>query len=642
MAGFQFGHISTFSFEGNSVNFSIDEVAAEAARLPGSHPHVAEPLPPTLLAGDFTPEQVPDEIRRRVAEAKAALRGVRTADGKIQRIRKDTHVMEAQVHSHPIYTKAPPPDHQGEIRPSMADPLWRSRYLTWRSELVQWIEQDARRRGLDMLCVVEHLDEAHPHIHALLVPRRSPNNPRLDAKATHPGYAAQTRRRAQARERLSSAVTIRTVASEPEPAERTRTRRRRGTEIGRRSPTASKQRKLGQKAGEPATLEQLVNQVGTRAYKAAMRGWQSHLFETLSFRHGLARVGPGLERLSRRAWWQRQTQSEAVLEKKELATTLATVADNFAGQAKVADEQRRHSEAEAENLKAEVEALKRELAAANNTIRRADELPQIIQTLEAEEAAGRQRLASMSADVAEAERKLRQAQDAEVARKEAEAAAAQAESRRELAEAAVASLEQREALVLADRVQIDKDKAALKVRERNVGAKLRGLAAWANGRLDLDTSGRLIVVEPKRGRNPEDELASLKPVESWLVDAVKNLNSLLSNRLDRAVNDVKRVIRSTIRAWSEGLIYRTTAYEHGVGLRKNVAPHAALQFQEDTFDHKDVVYSTLPLLPDLTEVHNVVARADAMRDTLAAAELREVNVVTAKMKRLGGKRPGRP
>ncbi|MEW9853897.1 hypothetical protein [Novosphingobium sp. M1R2S20] len=566
---------------------------------------------------------------------------MRTADGKIQRIRKDTHVMEAQVHSHPIYTKAPPPDHQGEIRPSMADPLWRTRYLTWRSELIQWIEHDAHRRGLDMLCVVEHLDEAHPHIHALLVPRRSPKNPRLDAKATHPGYAAQVRRRAQARERLSSAVPIKAVAAEPEPVERTRTRRRRGIDLGRRSPAPSKRGKAGQKAGEPATLEQLVNQVGTRAYKAAMRGWQSHLYETLNFRHGLARVGPGLERLSRRAWWQRQTQSEAVLEKKELATTLATVADNFAGHARVVDEQRRQAENEAARFKAEVEALKTELAAANDTIRRADELPHIIQTLEAEEEAGRLRLAAISADIAEADHKLRRAQDAEAVRKKSEAAAAQAERRRERAEAAVVSLEQREEFVRSERIKINDEKVALKIRERDVKAKLRGMAAWANGRLDLDANDRLIIIEPRAGRNPDDELASLQPVERWLIDAVKSLNSLFYDRLDRTLDKVKRVIRSTIRAWSEGLIYRTTSYEHGVGLRKDKALDAAVKFQEETFDHKEIVYSTLPLLPDLTSVHDVMKQAEIMRGTLDTAERRRLNAVAAKLHELGGRGPGR-
>jgi hypothetical protein len=642
MAGFQFGHISTFSFKGNTANFSIDEVAAEAARLPGSHPHVAEPLPPTLLAGHFTPEQVPDEIRRRVTEAKTALKGVRTADGKIQRIRDDTHVMEAQVHSHPIYTKAPPAEHQGEDRPSMDDPLWRNRYLNWRSELVRWIDQDARRRGLDMLCVVEHLDEAHPHIHALLVPRRTKKNPRIDAKATHPGHAAQARRRAQARERLTSAVPIRAISAEAGPTRRTGTRRRRGTDIGRRNSAQPKKGKARRKAGEPASLEQIINQVGTRAYKAAMRGWQSHLYETHSFRHGLARIGPGLERLSRRAWWQRQTDSEAVLGQKELATTLATVADNFTGEARVADERRRNAEAEAANLRGEIETLKAELAAAHETIRHAEELPQTIRSLEVQEASARERLAGVSAEVDEAELKLKQAHDAEAARKEAESAAAEAEKRRQEAESAVTLLQRREEHVSAELERIGQRETAVKAREKNVMAKLRGMAAWANGRLGLDTDGRLVILEPKPGRNADHELASLRPAESWLIDAVKRLDSLFSDRLARALDQVKKVIASTIRAWSEGLIYRTTAYEHGVGLRKDTAPDAAREFQEDTFHHRDVVYSTLPLLPDLATVHEVMKRAEETRTMLDAAELRELNSTAAKLRGLRGRGPDQP
>src|SRR5690606_12615377 len=113
----------------------------------------------------------------------------------------------------------------------------------WRTELVQWIEQDARRRGLDLLCVVEHLDEAHPHIHALLVPRRTERNPRMDAKATHPGYAAQSRRRAQARERLTPADAPESIPAESEPTERSGRRRRRGSDIGRRNPVQGKEKR---------------------------------------------------------------------------------------------------------------------------------------------------------------------------------------------------------------------------------------------------------------------------------------------------------------------------------------------------------------------------------------------------------------
>lgn len=641
MAGFQFGHISTFSFKGNSVNFSIDEVAAEAARLPGNHPHVAEPLPPTKIAGDFGPEEVPDEIRRRVKEAKAALKGKLTAQGTIQRIRNDTHVMEAQVHSHPIYTKAPPPGHQGEVRPSMDEPLWKERYLTWRAELVRWIEQDARRRGLDLLCVVEHLDEAHPHIHALLVPRRTERNPRMDAKTTHPGYAAQSRRRAQARQRLTAADVPNSIPTESQPAKRSGRRRRRGSDVGRRDPVQHKEKKSRPTSREAATLEQLINQIGTRAYKAAMRGWQSHLYQELSFRHGLARVGPGLERLSRRAWWHRQTEAEAVLDKKELASTLAMVADNFAGQAKVADQERRDASAEAESLKDQVKALEMELAAANETIGRAAELPQTIQSLEAAEGNARERLTHLSAEVAEAERKLRQARNAEDAREKAERAAADAEKRRRAAEATVTSLEQREALLRADRTEIEKQAAELKRRERNLKAMLRGLAAWANGRLSAGADGKIVISRAKAGRNPDEELALLKPVEEWLVEKVRILDSMFTQRLKNALNEVKTVVATTVEAWANGLLCRDETSKSGVRIRGEASSDAAQRLLEKTSDHPDVVLSTIPLLPNLTAVHDLLGRADKLKTDLDAAELRKLNAATAKLRALGARTPDR-
>ena len=146
MAGYQFGHISTFSFKGNSLSFGVEEIAAEAARLEGAHPHVEEPLPPIHLAGLFAPHEVPEEIRRRIAEAKANLKGKRSPDGKVLRIRADTHVMEAQVHSHPAYTKRPPEEHDGEERPCLEDPLWNDRYERWRDDLLDWIAQDAEEQ----------------------------------------------------------------------------------------------------------------------------------------------------------------------------------------------------------------------------------------------------------------------------------------------------------------------------------------------------------------------------------------------------------------------------------------------------------------------------------------------------------------
>jgi hypothetical protein len=184
---FQFAHIQTYSRKGNKTNRSVAEICAEAGRVPGHHPHVAEALPPTVIAGDFHPEQVPEEIERRVADAKARLKGKTVKTRKV--IRDDTHVLEAQVYSHPVYVRPAPAEHEGEERPCLENDTDREAYVSWRNATVEFVYREGERRGLEVLSIVEHLDEAHPHIHALLVP----TNPQMNAKHSHPGHEAATR-----------------------------------------------------------------------------------------------------------------------------------------------------------------------------------------------------------------------------------------------------------------------------------------------------------------------------------------------------------------------------------------------------------------------------------------------------------------
>lgn len=640
MAGYQFGHISTFSFEGNVVNFSIDDVVAEAARTAGSHPHVAEPLPPTMIAGNFRPEEVPDEIRRRVAEAKAALKGLRSPDGKIQRIRKDTHVMEAQVHSHPIYTKAPPEGHEGEPRPSMENAKDRDRYLKWRSDLVEWLYSDAERRGLEILSVVEHVDEAHPHIHCLSVPLRTQTNPRMSAKVTHPGHAAAARRKARAHARFEGRTPVEPIAAEDEPTERKRTRGRRGVDIGRRNIRDTKSpRKRRRKAGEPATLEQIVTQLGQRAFKAAMREWQSELYRSHSCNHGLARVGPGLERLSRRAWWQRQKQSEELAFVREGIALAQKSAERFVDQvstasaaARAAEERKQKAETDVAVAEQRVEELKAEEAAAHETIRRAENLRPISQSLEGEIADAQQRLADLSADVALAERKIADANEAEAKRAMAEAATADAERRWAQAEERLTLLREREDLAEKRNAQLDR-------RDRENTVRRRGLAAWASGRLGLDAEGRLAILVAKEGRDPKKELEALAPVEPWLVDAVTHLESMFTKRLARAADQVKRTVVATVRAWANGLIYHSKGVQSGVAVRSQIYPDASEKFVAETFGNGDVVQHVLPLLPDLSVVHDVQQRAERADAMLTAAEQRQLNNAFGAMKGLGGRLP---
>ncbi|WP_235720766.1 plasmid recombination protein, partial [Magnetospirillum molischianum] len=221
---YQFAHISTFSRKGNSVGRSVADVTAEAARLDGHAPHVEQPQPPTVLHG-IDPAEVPAEIERRVREAKAAMRG----QGRGNSVRADTHVMEGVVLSHP-----------SRCADLAADPDQRRAYEAWRDEAARWLIEDGRRRGVEVVSIVEHRDEKHPHIHALAIPL----NARLDAKQAHPGYAALA---------------------------------------------ASKEAGLGAKQCN-------------LAYRDAMRVWQDRYHNDIGMRHGQTRIGPGRRRLTRAEW----------------------------------------------------------------------------------------------------------------------------------------------------------------------------------------------------------------------------------------------------------------------------------------------------------------------------------------------------
>lgn len=243
MAGYQFAHIATHSLKGNGRRYSsVSDVAAEAARIPEACPHVSDPKPPNILFG-VAPDTIPAILEQRIALAKSR------SHGKAMRgIRRDTHVLESQVHSHPAYINPPPADISGSRARWLGESACAADYAQWKLLTVALILWDAERRGLDVLSIVEHLDESHPHVHAYL----APNNARHDAKATHPGHVA-----------------------------------------ARRAENEGKSNK-----------EQKI------AYLAAMRGWQDDVFRRVGGPSGLTRYGPGLDRLTREQWHRRQHESE--------------------------------------------------------------------------------------------------------------------------------------------------------------------------------------------------------------------------------------------------------------------------------------------------------------------------------------------
>src|SRR5690606_27343576 len=130
-----------------------------------------------------------------------------------------------------------------------------------------------------------------------------------------------------------------------------------------------------------------------------------------------------------------------VFEKREasarehLAARLAEVAavEDKLKQAQAAEESCLRAEARVAELEKEIEESSAKLAGARDVIRKSNELRHQIQALKHEEAGLRRRLADVSDEVTEAERKIKLAQDAEADRKQAEVAAAEAEKRRQAA-----------------------------------------------------------------------------------------------------------------------------------------------------------------------------------------------------------------
>ncbi len=153
-------------------------ICAEAARAPDSAPHVASPLPPTVLYG-VDPMAALEIHDQHIVASKNALRGTGV------RIRIDTHTLACCVASYPDFTR-PAPDGEHSM-PTINDPGRREAYERWKTDVIAFMQADAERSGRRILSIVEHLDEDHPHLHSIEIA----DNRRADCKVTHPGLIAK-------------------------------------------------------------------------------------------------------------------------------------------------------------------------------------------------------------------------------------------------------------------------------------------------------------------------------------------------------------------------------------------------------------------------------------------------------------------
>ncbi|MFQ2276435.1 mobilization protein [Aeromonas hydrophila] len=157
MAGYQFAHIDGYARQGGMAKtmrvLSAQQIADEAERKPGAHPHVKEPKPAILRHGVMPSEAV--QLATAWAEQAVDPRG--------RKLRIDGLCLGAGVVSVPE---------------NMPDGLWPG----YRDAVIGYLKA---RHGDRLKSVVEHVDEPHRHIHFYLVPQ-----PGESFGAVHPGVAA--------------------------------------------------------------------------------------------------------------------------------------------------------------------------------------------------------------------------------------------------------------------------------------------------------------------------------------------------------------------------------------------------------------------------------------------------------------------
>ena len=165
--GFQFVHIETYSRKADKHGRSVDFVLAEAGRRPDASQHVSSPMPPRVVLGESV------EGVRALHDARVAGASTTTKAGQLRRLRSDQHTLLTVVASHPAT--------MDEVR---ADPAKAAEVEVWQRRAVDWMR---RQWGSQLVSVLRHDDEGHPHLHAYVLP----SDLELRARLLHAGVAAK-------------------------------------------------------------------------------------------------------------------------------------------------------------------------------------------------------------------------------------------------------------------------------------------------------------------------------------------------------------------------------------------------------------------------------------------------------------------
>lgn len=264
--GYQFFHVEAYGRKAGKTKkegHSIRSIIAEADREPGNFDKkIVEPQPPVHLFGCSLPE----------VEALATAWGNESRDARGHVLRKDGHCLLAGVISAPD---------------EMTDEDWEGLKL----DAMDWLNRDGR-----LVSVVEHVDEAHRHVHFFKIPA-----PGARFDTIHPGRAA-----------------------------------------------ALKSKALGGRIKDQRN-----------AYCEAMRGLQDDFFDKIGARYGLTRLGPKKRRLTRAGWHQEQAAAVAAgkamaMSEKQMAEARAAMVEASGAKADMASAM---AEAMASLEKAKADAL---------------------------------------------------------------------------------------------------------------------------------------------------------------------------------------------------------------------------------------------------------------------------------------------
>jgi hypothetical protein len=260
MSGPQFAHVQSYSRKSNGGGQSVRQILAEAERDPQYSDHVKEPQPPNVIFG-VSPSKV-QELHDQMLD-RAAIE-VNLKNGKVAKrgIRKDRHTLLTVVASYPLLS-----DQVLEGSPD------RENYQSWIELNLAWLK---KRFGSQLISVIEHTDEKHPHLHAYVLPM---DDPECYARNLNPAWAAKSEAEARAK-----------------------------------------------KAGH---TPKVALKLGNRAYRARGREWQDDYFKEVGLPAGLTRSGPKRERLSRQQWKARKEEARRSAELlREMDQRIETLAVN--------------------------------------------------------------------------------------------------------------------------------------------------------------------------------------------------------------------------------------------------------------------------------------------------------------------------